>query len=171
MFDGFPVTELLEHGLTGFAVVLLFLGFRLLSEFQKEMLKIQFRQFESLEIFNAWAGMARSLVANARIFMALSALFFIGGFAASMVSPKNNIIVSVAPPEGLRPVVTLHEDAVKLDDDGKVRLLVKNDHVIRVRNNQLIEAFNRKSKQLEDTENKLRKHIEQTLLKSDEAGF
>jgi hypothetical protein len=167
-----PFMQLLEYGLPGFAVILLTLGFRLLSSFQKEMIQVDVEKFhDSPEMFSTWTQMMKSQAVNARIFMGVSTLFFAGGMVIAIVVPENRIIVSVAPAEGTLPVVTLQENRVQLDDLGKALLVVKDDQVVRVRNNALINAINERTRERDDLRSALRNYISKFEGESKEAGF
>jgi hypothetical protein len=167
-----PFMQLLEYGLPGFAVILLSLGFRLLSSFQKEMIQVDMEQFHnSPEMFTAWSQMAKSQSVNARIFMGISTIFFAGGLVIALVVPENRIIVSVAPSEGALPVVTLQENRIELDDLGKAYLVVKDEQVVRVRNHALINAINERTRERDDLKSALRNYVSKVEADSKEAGF
>lgn len=168
-----PVLDILEYGIPGFAVVLLWLGYRLLSKFQTEMIEVDVAQFGSPQIFDRWAELARSLIHNARVFMAISVVFFLGGLALAILAPGNQIIVSVAPsePHNMRPVVTVQEDPVELDTLGKAHVDVKGGHIVRVRNSKLLDLVNSVKKDNDNLQSQLRMVLSQSEDVSPEAGF
>ena len=179
MTEDFAI-KLLEYGPPGLAVVLLFLAYRLLTRLQDALLTVDVEKFDSPHTFAAWSRLAKATSRNAMAFMAISVIFFAGGVYFQIVDPENEIIVSVAPPDGVRPVVKLQETEQKLDEEGKVELPVRNQHVLRVVSSKLIELLNDRTKERDNLRNQLQLLINENVsggaapgvsAEGEEAGF
>lgn len=170
MVDGVPVIEILEYGLPGFAVIFLILTYRLLSSFQQQMIGVDVQQFRDVELYTAWAGTAQSLVTNARIFMALSALCFLGGLIIAIINPENRILLSVAP-EDVHPVVVHMGEPQDLSAEGWVKLFVRNDHQISIKVDDLAESLSAMTARVKDLEAQVRSQSGLTAANTDELGF
>ena len=131
--NSFPT--LLEYGLPGFAVVLLILGYHLLNK--THTLLLNERSGETREGTELRIRYLQEISKNARLFMVLSLLFFVGGLAMAMMKPSSQVNLSIAPPEGVLPVIRLQERDMPLDGRGTVVLKVQDDNVLRILNNDL----------------------------------
>ncbi len=171
MPDTIPVLDLLEYGLPGFAVILFGMGYRLLNKFQSELLAVDMNQFSSPKMFENWAEMAESLVFNARIFLLVSVLFFAGGLAMAIIDPSSKIILSISPPEGVQPEIKLQEELQPLDGEGKVKLSVKEEHVVRILNHPLVTEMNDLKRQVEDVQSQFRQYVADTEARALGVGF
>lgn len=133
MYDIFP--KLLEYGLPGFSIVLLILGYNLLNKTHTLLLN----EKSSPSNGNAQLKIQylQEISKNARIFMGVSFLFFVGGFALIVISPASTIHLSIAPAEGVLPTIRLQERDVALDQRGTTVLGIENDNVLRIMNTSL----------------------------------
>ncbi|MGQ7247802.1 hypothetical protein ACUN9Y_10735 [Halomonas sp. V046] len=133
MYDIFP--KLLEYGLPGFSIVLLILGYNLLNK--THTLLLDERASSANGGTELRVRYLQEISKNARIFMGVSLLFFVGGLAIAVISPANTINLSIAPAEGVLPTVRLQERDVPLDHRGTTVLDIENDNVLRIMNNSL----------------------------------
>ena len=73
------VADILNTGVTGFAFLMLFLGFKLTANVQKKILEHKSSDFNDIEMYREWKELVASQINNTRYFIAFSLLFFAGG--------------------------------------------------------------------------------------------
>ncbi len=139
MFEAFPLVRILEFGLPGLAVVLMYLAFNLLKDHSQRSAELA--ALESEAQITAWKDGMRNASINIWAYFGLSALFFLGGLFIAIYQPRSEIILSVAPPEGIMPKIRLQEKEMPLAQDGTLTLEVSNEHVVRVLNNHILTAL------------------------------
>ncbi|MEH6344808.1 MAG: hypothetical protein V7785_06980 [Bermanella sp.] len=137
------LVDLLNTGITGFAVVLLYLGYKLTSGVQAKILSENPSQFSDIEMFREWKGMIDAQLKNTRYFMLIALLFFAGGVGKMMYDAESKIIISVGPIEkGSEPVVRHQSKVIRLSPHGAVEVFVKDEHNIVIANDAIIRELN-----------------------------
>lgn len=139
MFETFPWIRILEFGLPGLAVVLLYLAFHLLKSQRPDGAELA--SLETDAQLDAWRDAHRTTSVNIRTYFGLSAMFFFGGLFIAVFQPRSEIILSVSPRESpVMPKILLQEEDLP-GIDGVWRLNVSNDNTVRVVTSALLERI------------------------------
>ncbi len=131
-------SNLLQYGLPGFSVVLLIIGYNFLNK--THALIINEKGALSKNNFELRRQCLRDVTINARIFMGMSLVFFIGGLLMAIISPSSRINFSISPseyPNELQPIIRLQEQSIDLEEGGSTVLTIQDDNVLRVENSSL----------------------------------
>ncbi|MGK7296105.1 MAG: hypothetical protein ACNS61_09830 [Candidatus Wenzhouxiangella sp. M2_3B_020] len=155
MFEAFPLVRILEFGLPGLAVILMYLAFNLLKDNSRKSAELA--SLESEAQIAAWKHGMRSTALTIWGYLGLSALFFLGGLFIAIYQPRNEIILSVAPEEApFKPVIRHQERDMELAQNGTLNLQVSDQHIVRVLNNEILTALNDLKRERDDFEARLR---------------
>lgn len=162
--------DLLNTGITGFAVVLLYLGYRLTSDVQSKSLGQNPSDFSTVEMLKEWKNLVDSQLKNTRYFMFVALLFFAGGML--IYTPKSKIIVSVAPiEEGLEPEIRHQREDVTLDKNGTVEMVVMDNENIVISNNKVLQELHKLRLYNKQKQNMARSLVVKDVSTSNYAGF
>lgn len=72
------IANILNTGVTGFAFLMLFLGFRLTSQVQAKILEHKTSDFKDVEMYREWKELIAAQLSNTRYFLMFSLTFFAG---------------------------------------------------------------------------------------------
>ncbi len=168
------IVDILNTGVTGFAFLMLFLGYRLTAAVQTKILEQKTDEFSSVEMYREWKSLVCAQLNNTRFFIAFSLIFFAGGLALLMYqhNAESKIILSVTPLDSsFIPRVVHQTEELQLNESGRIILNVQNEHNISVSNEQLVRKLQELIFSLEDQ----KRIYDETLIKksstSDELGF
>ena len=132
------IVEILNTGVTGFAFLLLFLGYRLISKVYSQILAHEIGNFKSIDFYREWKSLMLSQLAYTIIFIVFSLLFFSGGLWMLMYQAESEIILSITPVESSSRTRVRHQgDSLKLKN-GLAMIRVKDEHNIGVSIAELI---------------------------------
>ncbi|MFN4087765.1 MAG: hypothetical protein ACK4QW_01820 [Alphaproteobacteria bacterium] len=166
----FNIVDILNTGVTGFAFLMLFVGYRLLSTVQSKVLEKPVESFSSIEFFREWHNLVRGQLANTRYFMMFSALLFAGGIALLVYRPESSIALVVFPSEGTVPRILLQHQEVTLDRNGTALLRVRSDHNVTVRLDAVLKELKDRTLEAQNLRNQLNAVVARTE-RSFEVGF
>ena len=165
------VVEILNTGVTGFAFIMLYLGYRLTSSVQSKILGKNPEDFQTIEYFREWKELVRNQVINTRYFMLFAAIFFTGGLGLLMYQSESKIILTISPVEGIMPKIFHQIDKVELGENGRANILVKSEHNISVNIEHLMNLLTKANLEIEDLKSANRDLVTETVSESSEAGF
>ena len=172
MLDNFNIVDVLNTGVTGFAFLMLFVGYRLLSNVQSKVLERNVNDFQSIEYFREWREMVQGQLANTRYFMAFSALLFFGGVGLLVYRAESEITLSIAPSEGgVLPTILLGTDVMALTEEGQVAMKVRSGSSMLIKIDKLIDGMNRLKFESENLQRQLQGYAAVAEAQSTEAGF
>jgi hypothetical protein len=153
VFETFPWIRILEFGLPGLAVVLLYLAFHLLKSQRPDSAELA--SLETDAQIDAWRDAHRTTSVNIRTYFGLSAMFFFGGLFIAIFQPRSEIILSVSPREGpVMPKILLQEEDLP-GTDGVWRINVSNDNTVRIVNNALLDRILQLQSEREELQRRL----------------
>lgn len=168
----FNVVEILNTGITGFAVILLYLGYRLTSEVQSKILDKNPNDFKTLEVFKEWKELVNTQLKNTRHFMIIALVFFSGGLAKLMYETESKIIISVGPiEEKTSPIVRHQNNDVRLNENGSAELIVSNEHNIVIQNTAMANELQNLRFSVAENQSMTRHIVAKEVEKSPIAGF
>ena len=127
------VFKILQYGVSGFAVVLLYLGYRLLHQ----LINIK-------DVSSSFKPKLTAVI----IFMFTSLLFFAGGIFGDYITVKraNPIVLLITPsnmPDGVEmPTIRQGIETIELKNSGAI-IKVKSDEQVTVQVESLINQINR----------------------------
>ncbi len=125
------IANILNTGVTGFAFLMLFLGFRLTSKVQVKILEHKSSDFNNIEMYREWKGLIASQLTNTRYFIAFSLLFFAGGVFLLMHQAETRITVATSPEHlPFQPRVFLQNNPMNFNEGNSLK--VKDGESIRV---------------------------------------
>lgn len=131
--------DILNTGITGFAFLLLLLGYRLTSAVQSQILSTKPNEFDNVEMFREWKDMVCVQLRNTQYFLAIALVFFAGGLANAMHNAESNITVEIIPlEEGMEPTITHLDDSHSPAGNTIIPLNVKDDHKITINSNAIV---------------------------------
>ena len=81
------IVQILSTGVSGFAFLMLLVGYKLTSQIQNKILDIQLAEIE-VEKLSLWSDLANKQVVNTRYFMAFSTVFLMAGLAVLVYRPE-----------------------------------------------------------------------------------
>lgn len=166
------VVDILNTGVTGFAFLMLYLGYRLTSDVQSKIFDQKAEDFSSVEMYREWKSLVCSQLNNTRYFMAFSLIFFAGGLILLMYQAESKIILSVTPlDDSYVPKVVHQSKELHLNDSGRIILNVKDEQNISVSNEQLIRRIQQLAFSLEDQKHIFDEAIIKKSAEPDELGF
>lgn len=134
IFGSFSVVDVLNTGVTGFAVIMLYVAYRLTSQVQGKVLSATGNDFSDGKMFAEWGRLVDKQLQNTRFFMLFAFCVFLGGLGAVifMAEAESDIILSVYPQEPPHPQITAQGRPVDVGETGNAFLKVKSDHTILV---------------------------------------
>ena len=147
------VVDILNTGVTGFAFLMLFLGYKLTSDVQSKIFEQKADEFHDVAMYKEWKSLVCSQLLNTRYFMAFSLIFFVGGLFLVMYQyqAESKIILSVTPLEkSYAPLVHHQSETLNLSDTGRVVLIVKDEHNISISIDKLMDEIHKLTFNLED---------------------
>lgn len=171
MLEDFNVVDVLNTGVTGFAFLMLLVGYRLLSTVQSKVLDKRVEDFSSIEYFREWHNLVNGQLANTRYFMMFSALLFAGGIALLVYRPVSSISLVVFPSEGVAPRILLQHEEVTLDRNGTVMLRVRTDQNVTVRLDDLLKEIQARALEVKNLRAQMNNFVARTEATSHEVGF
>jgi hypothetical protein len=83
------VAKILNTGVTGFAFLMLFLGFRLTSQVQAKILEHKTSDFKDVEMYREWKELIAAQLSNTRYFLMFSLTFFAGSLFLLVYESEN----------------------------------------------------------------------------------
>ena len=139
ILDGLDVVAILNTGATGFAVMMLYISYRLISSSQKMVLETDLAAFKSDQFFSGWRDMVKTQVRQTYFFMLLAALFFFGSLGALIYQfrPESDVVLSMQPFEEPLPRVFIGDTEVTFLDSGRATMLVSSGRTIEVQTNRM----------------------------------
>jgi hypothetical protein len=166
------IVDILNTGVTGFAFLMLYLGYRLTSDVQSKIFAQKPDTFSNIEMYKEWKSLVRNQLNNTRYFLVFSLIFFAGGLFLLIFQAENKIILSVTPIDQSCPPIVFHQgEPLTLNDTGYAMLMVKNEHNINVSNEKLIHKLNEISFSLEDQRKVTKNLVIVNANKSRDSGF
>lgn len=166
------IVEILNTGVTGFAFLMLFLGYRLTSSVQSRILDKDPNDFKTIEVFQEWKDLVCIQMKNTRYFMLFAVVFFAGGLMLMLYNAENKIIVAVSPVEdGARPMVRHQNEIITLNSDGSAEVMVRDEQNIVVSNDSIIKELNELRLSNAQKQDMARKLVTSNVASSTDAGF
>jgi hypothetical protein len=164
------IANILNTGVTGFAFLMLFLGFKLTSNVQAKILEHKSSDFNNIEMYREWKGLIASQLTNTRYFIGFSLLFFAGGLFLLMHQAESKITVATSPEQlPFQPRVFLQDNPMNFNEGNSLK--VKNGQSIRVSYDEPIA----KIRELKDSLASEKRIIKSLMIDkaslSDDAGF
>lgn len=126
--------DILNTGVTGFAFLMLYLGYRLTSEVQRKILEKSI-DFPNETAFEEWKELVVIQLNNTRYFLAFAALFFVGGLLILMYAAKSDINVEYSPVEieaGIGPTLLHQGESVDFSEHGTARVSIYDHETLRL---------------------------------------
>lgn len=165
--------ELLSTGVSGFAFLMLYVGYQLTSSVQKKILDVNLQETDA-DRLKVWNDLADKQLSNTRYFMFFSGVILIAGLIVLQLQyrPEANIGFSVSPSESAyMPVVYAQTTLVPLDQNGKGTATIKNEHIILVDNQTIFDALNKERKKAEALKVSEKALAEKLASFSSDSGF
>ncbi len=125
------ISGILNTGVTGFAFLMLFLGYKLTASVQAKIFEHKPSDFRDIEMYREWKGLIASQLTNTRYFLAFSLLFFAGGLFLLIYQAENEITLETSPenmPFAAR--VFVQSKAMDLTESNSIK--IKDGQNIRV---------------------------------------
>lgn len=168
------IVDILNTGVTGFAFLMLFLGYRLTAAVQTKIFEQKADEFPSVEMYREWKSLVCTQLNNTRFFILFSLIFFAGGLSLLMYQhqAESKIIISVSPMDSTyNPRVVHQSEEITLNESGRIILNVQDEHNISISNEELVRKIQELVFSMEDQ----KRIFDETLLSnsanSDELGF
>ena len=166
------IVDILNTGVTGFAFLMLYLGYKLTSDVQTRILDKNTNDFSTIEMFQEWKDLVCTQLINTRYFMMFAIVFFAGGLFLLLFNAENKIIIAVSPiEEGIEPVIRHQSSTLELSKDGSTEVLVRNEHNIVISNDTIIKELNRLRLSNKQKQEIARRLVTTDASTSSEAGF
>ena len=144
------IVAILGTGVSGFAFLMLLIGFLLTNTVQKRIAEVDLAAF-SPEQLAVWEAISGKQLANTRYFIGASLVFFLGGLMLLYVQhrPEASINVTVYPSEsGYHPALKAHDRMVVIDENGNGKAALKSEHTLFVNSEKIHKVLAELSKQL-----------------------
>ena len=120
------VAKILNTGVTGFAFLMLFLGFRLTSQVQAKILEHKTSDFKDVEMYREWKELIAAQLSNTRYFLMFSLTFFAGSLFLLVYESENKpkVIMSkvLTSPETLNFEPKIFVNGEKMDFEQRYSL-------------------------------------------------
>ena len=166
------VVDILNTGVTGFAFLMLYLGYKLTSEVQSKIFEQKADVFSDVEVFKEWKSLVSTQLNNTRYFLAFSLLFFVGGLFLLMYQAESKIILSITPlDKSYAPIVYHQCEQLNLSDTGRAIVKVKDEQNINVSKDKLIKRINELTFSLDDQKGVAKELLLVNANKSKDSGF
>lgn len=133
---------ILNTGVTGFAFLMLFVGYKLISKAQTDVLERDPNDFPSIEFFGEWRELVHGQLINARYFMGFTALLFFGGLFLLIYRGESHILLTIAPMNESIPTIIHQAKVIEIDENGNATITVKSDEIIQVLLNDIVKSMN-----------------------------
>lgn len=133
--ENLNIVGILSTGVTGFAFLMLCLGFKLTSDVQKRIFEQKADAFQDIEMYREWKGLVTSQLKNTCYFQLFSLFFFAGGLSMLIYQyqAESKIVLAVSPVEKIyAPLVCHQSKTIELNEGGRVDLTVKNGNNINI---------------------------------------
>ena len=164
------IANILNTGVTGFAFLMLFLGFKLTSNVQAKILEHKSSDFKNIEMYREWKGLIASQLTNTRYFIAFSLLFFAGGLFLLMYQAESEITIATSPEKlPFQPRVFLQNNPMDFNEGNSLN--VKNGESIRVSYEEPIAKIRELKYSLESEKRITKSLMIDKASVSDDAGF
>ncbi|RDE19440.1 hypothetical protein DV711_11130 [Motiliproteus coralliicola] len=145
------IVDILNTGVTGFAFLMLFLGYKLTSDVQSKIFEKRADEFPSVEMYKEWKSLVTSQLNNTRYFLVFSLIFFAGGLFLLLYQAESKIILAITPLDhAYAPLVHHQSETLKLSDTGRATLSVKDEHNISISYEKLLNRIQELTFTLED---------------------
>lgn len=166
------IVDILNTGVTGFAFLMLLLGYRLTSQVQTKILSQNPTEFKDPSIFQQWKDLVCLQLTNTRYFMVFVVLVFVGGLVLLFLKPDARIVLSVTPRDGdPKPQIRLQDQPIDLGNRGSRFVLVRDEQNIVVSNERLMQEITKLRLALENQEATQRDLIRHNVSSAADAGF
>lgn len=166
------IIDILNTGVTGFAFLMLYLGFKLTSDVQSKIFEQRPETFHDIEMYKEWKSLVFSQINNTRYFLGFSLFFFIGGILLLMYQAESKIILSISPPEQPYKTLVFHQtEQLDLNNTGRATILVKNEQNISIDINEVINKNIELSKNIKLQEEMLKRMAITNANASSDSGF
>ena len=166
------IVDILNTGVTGFAFLMLYLGFKLTSDVQSKIFEQRPESFHDIEMYREWKSLVCSQINNTRYFLGFSLIFFIGGILLLMYQAESKIILSISPPEQpYKPLVFHQSEKIDLNETGRATVSVKNEQNISIDINEVINKNIELGKNLKSQEETIKKLAITNANTSSDSGF
>lgn len=168
----FNVVDILNTGVTGFAFLMLYLGYRLTSDVQNKIFAQKANEFSSIEMYREWKSLVCTQLNTTRYFMIFSLIFFAGGLFLLMYQAESEIILSVTPlDDSYSPRVVLQSEELKLNDSGRITLTVRDEQNISIDNDELVRKIQELAFSLRDQKHIFDQELLEQSANTTELGF
>ncbi len=139
LLEGVDLVAILNTGVTGFAVLMLFISYRLIAGSQKMVIEKDVKSFPDHETFTGWRDLVKVQVRQTYVFMLLAFLFFGGGLGALLYQfrPESDVFLSMQPFEEPLPRVFVGDTEITFLDSGRAKMRVSSDRTIEVQTNRM----------------------------------
>ncbi len=173
--ENISIIQILNTGVTGFAFLMLYLGYRMTSDLQNKIFEQKAESFRRIEMFREWKDLANSQLKSAKHFKIISLVFFAGGLFMMVYQyqAESEIILSVTPVVKQYTPAVHHQSEILHLNEGKTLVMVKNEHTISIANDALVNKLYELSFSLEDREKNIDtlRREKLNLSASDDVGF
>jgi len=164
------IVEILSTGVSGFAFLMLWVGFQLTNRIQGKILDVKLSDTDP-EKLELWSKLAERQVVNTRYFMAFSTIFLFAGLTVLMYRPPANLMLSISPSEGhLAPKIYAHNILVDLEE-GRGWAKIKDDQALQIDNNVIFSEIVDLRAKLRVANDSNRDLAKQTASHSADAGY
>lgn len=135
------IVEILSTGVSGFAFLMLYIGFRLTSRIQNKILDVNLKETDVKKL-EVWSSLAERQVVNTRYFMIFSLMFLLSGLFVLLYRPDTKVALSISPSESeLKSLVYAQGTIVPLDENGRGWIVVKDDQAVAIDNKTLFDEI------------------------------
>ena len=139
--DNLDIVAILGTGATGFSFLMLFVGYKLTSDIQKRILDTSLLDLDP-DRLATWEKIAGKQINNTRVFLGFTLVFLIAGLAMLAHRPDTKVILSLKPMEAEHPpIVYAQENLIRLDENGKGAVVVKDEHALEIDNSKVFQKL------------------------------
>ncbi|NVK41878.1 MAG: hypothetical protein HWE39_11600 [Oceanospirillaceae bacterium] len=165
------IVEILSTGVSGFAFLMLYIGFRLTSRIQNKILDVNLKETDAQKL-EIWSGLAERQVVNTRYFMIFALMFLLSGLFVLIYRPNTNVSLRVSPSESvLRSQVFAQGTAVDLDENGLGRIVLKDDQAVEIDNRTLFDEIRKLRTELQTARTGQRLLSEKVTARFSDVGY
>ncbi len=172
LFEGVTIVDVLNTGISGFAILMLWLGYRLLAQAQRRILEPSPDAFGGEAQYEIWINAVRAQSNNARIFLAVAVLFFLGALVSEMLRAEANLFVNLHPPESEpMPIVKHHGKSLEWNEDASTTVRISDQEELSISIDELVRRLREIKAELESLKRQGTERAVAESRGSDEAGL
>ncbi|HHB94461.1 MAG TPA: hypothetical protein ENK88_04880 [Campylobacterales bacterium] len=171
---------ILSTGVSGFAFLMLYIGFTLTSSVQKKILDVNIQDTDDSKLV-IWGKLAEKQLINTRYFMGFSIIVLAFSLFVLQLQfeTKSKIVssnkINLTIPTEYMPIVRAKGKLIKFNKDGEGNATVKDEDVINIENKNYNKIFAETQRELRESEVNLkdakRRYAELLATQSDDSGL